>query len=145
LEQERNTRVRGIGTDVRQAVGGVRRDTTMSIRVVCPNGHALKVEDSLAGKTGLCPVCKTRVRVPELRQDELSEDAILSILGPHISDDSEELSAEERPTALGMRRSSTGEKSAPPKKICSKCNQQIDAEIHICPFCHTYIADLSDF
>ena len=116
----------------------------MSIRVVCPNGHALKVSDDLAGKTGLCPVCKTLVRVPELRQGDLSEDAILNILGPHVSDDSGELEAEERPGPI-VRRVLDGDHGAPPKKICSKCNQPIDAEIHICPFCHTYIADLSDF
>ena len=117
----------------------------MSIRVVCPNGHALKVKDDLAGKTGLCPVCKTPVRVPEFSQTELSEDAILNILGPHISDDSGEISADELPRPLGTRRHSEGERGRPPKKICNKCNQQIDAEIHICPFCHTYIAELSDF
>ena len=32
-----------------------------------------------------------------------------------------------------------------PKKICYKCNQEISAGIHICPYCHTYIANLNDF
>jgi len=116
----------------------------MSIRVVCPNGHALNVKDDLAGKTGLCPICKTRVRVPKVQQDGLSEDAILNILGPHLSDDVGELSAEERPGPIS-RRLFDGDRGSPPKKVCSKCNQQIDAVIHICPFCHTYIAELSDF
>ena len=117
----------------------------MSIRVVCPNGHALKVKDEFAGKAGLCPVCKTRVRVPEIRPDELSEDAILGILGPHVSDDSEQISPEERP--IGRRRSSsaTRQESSPPKKCCHNCNREIAAQIHICPHCHTYIAELSDF
>lgn len=32
----------------------------MSIKVTCPNGHALKVKDEFAGKAGLCPHCKAR-------------------------------------------------------------------------------------
>jgi hypothetical protein len=117
----------------------------MSIRVVCPNGHALEVKDTLAGKAGLCPVCKALIRVPLPRQRVLSEDAILNILGPHVSDDAGEVSADEMPRALGTRRSMEGDRNLPPKKVCNKCNQQIDAEIHICPYCHTYIAELSDF
>ena len=37
----------------------------MSIRCVCPNGHPLTVSDSLAGKSGLCPLCRAPVRVPQ--------------------------------------------------------------------------------
>ena len=36
----------------------------MTIRVVCRNGHALKVSDSSAGKSGPCPVCKVLVQIP---------------------------------------------------------------------------------
>ena len=114
----------------------------MSIRVVCPNGHALKVNSSFAGKTGLCPICKTRVRVPAGRSAEMSEEAILDILGPHVSDDAEHLSADER-ARRPVRPSA--DRGSPPKKSCHKCNQEIAAQIHICPFCHTYIAELSDF
>ena len=117
----------------------------MSIRVVCPNGHALEVKDEFSGKVGLCPVCKTRVRVPELRPGELSEDAIMNILGPNVSDDSEQISSEERPRNAPMLGSPNRERNAPPKKSCHKCNREIAAQIHICPFCHTYIAELSDF
>ena len=55
----------------------------MSIKVVCPNGHVLRVKDSLAGKTGLCPTCKARVSVPEPETSSMDESAILSILGPY--------------------------------------------------------------
>ena len=54
----------------------------MSIRVTCPNGHALKVKDSCAGKVGLCPVCQAKVKVPE-PSGGMSEDDIISVLGPH--------------------------------------------------------------
>ncbi len=117
----------------------------MSIRVVCPNGHELKVKDEFAGKAGLCPVCKTRVRVPESRSDEMSEDAIMSILGPHVSDDSEQISAEEVPRHLRSSRAAKRKENAPPKKTCHKCNSLIATQIHICPVCHTYIAELGDF
>lgn len=36
----------------------------MPIRVVCPNGHALRVKDNLAGKPGVCPTCQAGFVVP---------------------------------------------------------------------------------
>lgn len=119
----------------------------MAIEFVCPNGHPLKVKDSLAGKMGLCPVCKVRVAVPRLPQStssELTEDAILGILGPHEPDASrvqtplEEPAAERKPAAAR-------DGHAPPKKSCSKCNAEIPAGVQICPHCRTYLAaDLTD-
>ncbi|MEE8453048.1 MAG: hypothetical protein V3R99_14075 [Thermoguttaceae bacterium] len=109
----------------------------MSIRVVCPNGHTLKVQDSFAGKVGLCPTCKARVEVPRT-QDEISEDAIMGILGPHLSSD-------EQPERLSSRPPVQRDQGLTPKKSCHQCNRQISAAIHICPHCHTYIAKLADF
>ena len=54
----------------------------MAIRCVCPKGHVLKVKDTLAGTVGLCPICKSRIKVPALRDQKVSEDAVLAILGP---------------------------------------------------------------
>jgi len=115
----------------------------MSIRVSCPNGHALVVKDSFAGKVGLCPKCKARVSVPEPAEDELSEDLIMNILGPHKAGPPKPFSVPEEmpPSELAVG----GDKSSPPKKSCHKCNREISAAIHICPFCHTYIAELTDF
>ena len=110
----------------------------MSIRVVCPNGHVLNVKDSFAGKTGLCPMCKARVEVPEAGQKKLSEDAIMGILGPHIAPDDDA-----RP--VGARPASESDRAMTPKKSCHQCNREISVGIHICPFCHTYIANLADF
>jgi len=109
----------------------------MSIRVVCPNGHTLKVRESFAGKVGLCPMCKARVEVPKLEED-FSEDAIMGILGPHVTSDE----SAERTTSY---RSERRERGRTPKKSCHQCNRQISAAIHICPHCHTYIAKLADF
>ena len=130
----------------------------MSIQVVCPNGHVLKVSDEYAGKTGLCPVCKSRVRVPKPSEDQLSEEAIMSILGAYDPNkagrqwtDVSDLAAADTPRALRDQVSPGGEAGtlgggpSPPKKSCPHCNEEIVAEIHICPHCHTYIAGLDDF
>ena len=54
----------------------------MTIRVVCRNGHALKVSDSSAGKSGQCPVCKALVQIPLPEPDPtMSEEAILDLIG----------------------------------------------------------------
>ena len=117
----------------------------MSIRLTCPNGHALKVNESLAGKSGLCPACKARVQIPQLQANDLSEDAIMGILDSlspgahrHVSDG--EASAPAK-SPLPSDHEATGA----PKKSCYKCHQEISAEMHICPFCHTYIAKPTDF
>ena len=110
----------------------------MSIRVVCPNGHKLKVRESFAGKVGLCPTCKARVEVPSARPEEISEDVIMGILGPHVT--SGKRSDADQPQPADQRG-----RSLTPKKSCHQCNQEISAEIHICPHCHTYIANLADF
>lgn len=109
----------------------------MSIRVVCPNGHTLKVWDSFAGKVGLCPTCKARVEVPKI-QNDISEDAIMGILGPHVASDEQSDRGSSHPAEHHDR-------GLTPKKSCNQCNRQISAAIHICPHCHTYIANLADF
>ena len=37
----------------------------MGIRVVCPNGHRIKVKSELAGKRGICPECEARFVIEE--------------------------------------------------------------------------------
>ena len=111
----------------------------MSIQVVCPNGHVLRVRDCFAGKVGLCPVCKAQVTVPK-PDDSLSEDEIIDVLGPHDPSQSGTGS-----TIIGNRSGDhTVAGPSPPKKSCSKCNREISAGTHICPFCRTYIANLRD-
>lgn len=36
----------------------------MGIVSFCPQGHRIKVKDSLAGKKGVCPTCGARFRIP---------------------------------------------------------------------------------
>lgn len=40
----------------------------MWLRVVCPNGHALKIGEEHAGKRGVCPRCKAPVEIPTADQ-----------------------------------------------------------------------------
>ena len=113
----------------------------MSIKVVCPNGHVLRVKDSLAGKTGLCPTCKARVSVPELETSSMDESAILNILGPYepgkairssnTPNPFEEEAGQQRPAKKEMRR-------------CIHCEKEIEAETHICPYCKRYIGGPGD-
>jgi len=114
------------------------------IRVVCPNGHVIQVKQSLAGRAGLCPVCKARVDVPKIRREALSEDAIMDILGTGEGDASADSAggpaAEPDPSAAPSSEVQVG----PPKKTCNNCNREIFATSRICPHCHTYIADLGD-
>jgi hypothetical protein len=115
----------------------------MSIKVVCPNGHALTVSDKLAGRSGRCPACKARVQIPQHRSAGVSEDAILDILGPHSPGPARH--AANRSAAESAEELPHPDRTAPPKKTCYKCQQEISAATHICPFCHTYIASLADF
>ena len=115
----------------------------MSIRCVCPNGHVLKVKESLAGTSGLCPTCRARVNVPQRREPPMSEDAILDIMGsedlpPHT------VVAERIDSAEYDRLQEIHGRDIPQKQ-CYRCKREFPTTIHMCPFCHTYIADLHDF
>ena len=116
----------------------------MSIRVNCPNGHGLNVKDHLAGKVGLCPMCKAKVQVPELQPESVSEDLIMGILRPQPAAVGQ-FQAAARADSVEPPPTATSDKNSPPKKSCHKCNEEIEAGIHICPHCHTYIAELTDF
>lgn len=104
-----------------------------TIEVVCPAGHRLKVRDDYAGKTGSCPVCGAKVKVPPKPQP-LSDDDILQILGdspasppqPPVNAQAPPIVRTDGPTRL-------------PKKICEKCHREIIAATRICPYCHTYL------
>ncbi|MBN1912666.1 MAG: hypothetical protein JW818_23290 [Pirellulales bacterium] len=116
----------------------------MSIQIRCPNGHVLRVKESFAGRIGLCPACKAPVKVPQIHRS-LTEDDIIEVLGPHDASRKPPGSngeAADDPIELGPTQGKNG--PSPPKKICAKCNREISAGTHICPFCRTYIANLSD-
>jgi hypothetical protein len=114
----------------------------MAIRVVCPNGHTLQLKDSFAGRTGLCPVCKAKVRVPVPQRGDVSEDAILDFLGPASIEppEAKEIRVDEGSNegilqSLGF--------SGPRKRICEKCDKEIDAGEKVCPNCNTYLPNMA--
>ena len=117
----------------------------MSIRCTCPNGHPLNVNESLAGKAGLCPRCRAPVKVPGLDNPMpgVSEDAILDFLRPQAPIAKIPALAEGAEREAALR--TDGHESAAPQKSCFRCNRQISSGTHICPYCHTYIASLQDF
>jgi len=115
----------------------------MAIHVVCPNGHTLKVKDDCAGKTGLCPVCKARVKVPK-KQEEFSEDAILDLLAEGAQPGANKpLKTDDLDPEHQRKLVRGGEtQAAPPKKTCPRCNAAIPGSIRICPNCRTYVAGM---
>ena len=115
----------------------------MSIRCVCANGHVLKVSDKLAGGSGLCPVCRARVNVPQPAAP-MSEDAIMDILGRDVpqthGDTLSNLDA-----AVDTDMHEIPGVDTRHLRICNKCQREVPTPMHVCPFCHTYIATLRDF
>jgi hypothetical protein len=55
----------------------------MSIQIICPAGHTLRIADAWAGRAGRCPVCKALVEVPTAQGNEqrieILEEATLEI------------------------------------------------------------------
>lgn len=118
----------------------------MSIRVVCPNGHVLFVDEAHAGRTGRCKMCGIRLTVPQIRKTPISEDEVLDFLGNEDDPGSSNiLDWQNDQSGSGVLDPSASSSGRAPKKSCSKCHSQIDAGMHICPHCHTYIANVSEF
>lgn len=116
----------------------------MSIRVVCPNGHALQVKSELAGKTGLCPICKVRIQIPAPHPEGFSEDSIMGLLGGGFSPPVKAAPQHDKAASAGSWGTEQRETQKPPKKGCSKCKQEVPTGTTICPHCHTFIGNLSD-
>ncbi len=134
----------GIGPRRRTALlggdPGIRRDgsegRTMSIQVICPNGHLLTVPDSSAGRMGLCPVCKAPVKVPLLDTRPITENAVVGVLG-------------ESPRAVPAQTASAGKDPGEGEPNtgrthpirCNLCNRELGEKASKCPFCHAPLGD----
>ena len=148
--------------------GGYKtRGTVMNIHVTCPNGHKLKVNRKLAGKSGRCPSCKIIVKIPELSKQDTEEEQIMDILAsrgsmPVTSD----LSAAEFPAmgqgelpvhqeARHQQSEETREFSADESnsggsgsslmrratRRCSGCGHRVSANYNVCPHCKRYMTE----
>ncbi|HPZ81862.1 MAG TPA: hypothetical protein PL064_00420 [Thermogutta sp.] len=103
------------------------------IEIVCSNGHRLKVKDEFAGRTGACPICGVKVKVPP-KTRPLTEDDVLKFLG-----DAPPPPTEPEPAAEVRKIVRTDSPARLPKKICEKCHREILAATRICPYSHTYL------
>ena len=122
----------------------------MSILVTCPNGHALKVEDKFAGRTGRCPTCQVAVAVPKPESSSIDEDAILDLLGSTDGDRSAGERAGGLAAGSNISRRATTEAEAKSgikegRKRCPHCRREVRASLHICPGCHRYFSDSTQF
>ena len=122
----------------------------MSIVVACKNGHRLVARDSRAGTVGRCPACGVEVKIPEATNAPPSDSSILRILGigqelrKGMADaDAQESKAQERqgqsaPINADELGTTFKTQKSTPKKICPKCDWEIDAGYKICPKCRYY-------
>ena len=121
----------------------------MAIHIKCPNGHNLTAKESNAGKSGKCPVCKCPVIIPAVKQEVLTESAVLDILGdpePRAASYSSMASSfASVPQKTNFGRSVASTTVLPTSKTCTNCERDIDIGYHICPYCHTYLTGLSEF
>lgn len=92
-----------------------------------------------AGKAGLCPTCRARIDVPQRQTRDMSEDAILDILGPGSQETAVSMTATSDTSTRSIQERDGREKE------CYKCQRVFPLTMHVCPFCHTYIANLRDF
>ncbi len=111
----------------------------MSIRVVCPQGHDLKIKEKYAGMMGVCPICGTPIKVPD-HTGLFDEDSIMDVLEPQesgvsglslqISDiDAWSMTAEQRDAGKAT-------------KTCTMCRKSVPENAHVCPYCHNYVPPL---
>jgi hypothetical protein len=107
---------------------------SMWTRVLCPNGHALKVRTKHGGQAGKCPQCAAAVTIPELTEEELFAmiDALDKDTPVHQEAKPEEVIGGESSLLVG----STMLKRL---KTCPKCKQQFSAKYTICPHCRTFL------
>ncbi len=132
----------------------------MVLRVKCPNGHSLKVDEKYAGRTGVCPSCKAKVRIPELKKD-VSEDAILLALSTPESKPGSpagdpggadfDLPVHQEPTSDEARSSDStviapGSSSSVLRaaRRCPSCKNRVPPHYTICPHCRRYLMELPE-
>lgn len=123
----------------------------MPIQLQCRNGHRLVAQETNAGKTGKCPVCKEPVPIPTVaeqlvkKSSTLSESAVVNILGTPARKASSAVPAAAKTAAKTGTIRPASSVSKAYTKLCPCCEKDIDMGYHICPHCHTYITGLNDF
>ena len=127
----------------------------MSISIKCPNGHLLKVKDEFAGKSGLCPYCRSPVFVPmPVHTDEkarISDDEILGVLGPpgKVKPEPPPPPPSEPADGFHPRRAPKdesginllGSSMLRKQKVCPQCAHLTSIAFTHCPRCGTPLPD----
>ena len=98
----------------------------MTARVKCPRGHWF--EPDYSGGSTVCPQCMGQSASPD---DPISEDDILSILGPPAQTDNVELPSEEP----ALERPSPKHTLQRHKKVCPACHYETSVSFGHCPRC----------
>lgn len=106
----------------------------MAIEIRCPNGHVLRVKDECAGKAGLCPHCRAKVRVPMPTRS--SEDDPLPSDDNNVRQDSRDQQNGGGSGLIPLVSSYTLKKT----KQCPKCEKTVSLSFSICPRCGTPLA-----
>lgn len=100
----------------------------MSIKMLCPNGHKLRVDERHAGQRAVCPRCDAKMTVPTPTRHEMSESSIVALMG----DAAPQQSVITRVAPAPQKR---------PTRTCPKCQTVMSAAYHICPTCRVYLPD----
>ena len=98
----------------------------MLIKLHCPNGHKVAVDDRHAGQKGICPKCQTEVLIPQAQPKEVTDSSIMAALGDYVPDTS--LAAPSPARAMA------------PMRPCPKCRSRISTVYRRCPHCQTYLS-----
>lgn len=109
----------------------------MFIKLVCPNGHKLRVKEIHAGQRAVCPKCEARLVIPQPKAKQISDSSVLAVLGDYNSS----RSVVARPAAITAPQQPSplpGARTLPQQRKCVKCQALMSAKVRICPKCQLY-------
>jgi len=110
----------------------------VAIRFKCPNGHRLHVKEKYGGRTGYCPQCKTKVRVPV--SEEMAEVTVMSMMNEPPTESattSESVLDQPEPTGGESGASLLGSSFVRQRKVCPNCGHLASFSFSACPTCGT--------
>ncbi|KAA5545241.1 hypothetical protein FYK55_06140 [Roseiconus nitratireducens] len=103
------------------------RDEQMTCQ--CPNGHKLRGNVELIGKTIRCPRCSETFVFGYQVRPSVTDTAVMRILG-------------DGPGAMGPAQEETPQ---PRLRPCKRCGVSISATVSVCKHCNCYVGMLPDY
>lgn len=118
----------------------------MYIKLVCPNGHKLRVQEIHAGRSAICPRCQATLVVPRPKAQKISDTSVMAVLSK-VPATKSVIVPPERLTSTETAEESPGSSTSEPSarratRKCAKCQTTMSAKIRICPKCQLYQPDL---